>query len=592
MVSIRCVSLKAAYVDLKEGRKQQGASTLSMQLARNLWLAPDKRWRRKMAEVIIATHLERKATKEQIFEYYANQVYLGRRGTFSINGFGEGARAFFGKDVGQLSIVEAATLAGLVQRPSYYNPFRNPDRARARRDFVLRRMHQNGYLAESELSAGLASPLALYPEDNVGVGAQYFIDLLNDELPNRLEERSAEARQIYTTLDLNLQKAAEEAVRTGMENVDRQLSRRRSRKDGTAGARAQVALIALDPSTGQIKALCGGRDYARSQLNHALAKRQPGSAFKPFVYAAALNTALEGGQRIFTPATILKDQPTRFLFGSKIYEPGNFGDQFHDTVTLRWALTHSLNVPTVELAEMVGYPSVVALARRAGFDDGVQPTPSVALGSYDATPLEVAGAYTVFANEGIYVHPSLVAMVRSREGAIIYRYTPEKRRVLDPRVTYLMANLMEDVVNTGTGAAVRGRGFRLPAAGKTGTSRDGWFAGFTSELLCIVWVGFDDHQDLKLEGAKSALPIWTEFMKRAQKLRQYRDGKPFRAPSGVISANICPESGELAGAQCLAQHAEVFIDGTQPLVACAKHNPTAQTSDPHDLSSLRSLSSR
>jgi penicillin-binding protein 1B len=574
--------LKAAYVDIKDGRKEQGASTITMQLARALWLAPGKNWKRKADELLITMHLEDELTKQQIFEYYANQVYMGRRGTFGIHGFGEAARAYFAKDISQLTLPEAALLAGMVQRPSYYNPFRNPDRAAARRNLVLRLMRENKFLNEAEYRAATDAPVQVKPGDMESVGSQYFLDLVNDELQSRLGERDPQIDYVYTTLDMDLQRAAVDAVRLGMQNVDEQL-RRRKNADPIVPGQPQVALIALDPHTGEIKALVGGRDYGSSQLNHITAQRQPGSAFKPFVYAAALNTALAGGPAVLTPATTVEDEPTTFQFNNQPYQPGNFQQNFMGTVTLRQALAHSLNVATVKVAQMAGYTAVVDMARRAGLNGNIKPTPAVALGAYEATPLEIAGAYTMFGNQGIYVKPAMLATVRSRDGQVLYRHSPEARPALDPRVAYLMVNMLEEVLRSGTGAAARTRGFWVPAAGKTGTSHDGWFAGFTSRLLCVVWVGFDDGRQLNLEGAKSALPIWTEFMKRALAYPAYRDAKEFPVPSGVVSIDLCDDSQELATPQCPSTHREYFVAGSQPAVECELHG--GSPSSPYGVSS-------
>jgi penicillin-binding protein 1B len=563
--------VKAAYVDVKEGRKEQGASTLSMQLARALWLEPEKRWVRKAKELVITLHLEEKLSKQQIFEDYANEVYLGRRGPFSINGFGEGARVYFDKDISQLDIAEAALLAGLVQRPSSYNPYRYPDRARERRNLVLMLMRDNGYLSDEQYRQAVAAPVALAPERSEGLETSYFLDAMNEELQTRLDDHEKSARYIYTSLDPELQSAAEAAVRMGMENVDQQL-RRRKRREGIPPGQPQVALVALDPHTGEVKALVGGRNYGASQLNHALAMRQPGSVFKPFVYAAALDTAVSSGPHIFTPASTLDDSPTTFHFAGQTYTPDNFDHEFMGQVTLRTALAHSLNVATIKLAQEIGYANVVALARRAGLHDPIQPTPAVALGAYETTPLEIAGAYTMFANSGRRLTPSLVSLVRTRDGAVLYEHQPDPVAALDPRVNYLMVSMLEEVLRSGTGAGVRERGFTLPAAGKTGTSRDGWFAGFTSELLCVVWVGFDDNRDLNLEGAQSALPIWTGFMKRAAQLRPYRDAKPFPEPDGIVSVRICEDSGQLAGDNCPRTRSDLFIQGTQPAIECQLHS--------------------
>ncbi len=571
--------IKAAYVDMKDGRKEQGASTLSMQLARGLWLEPDKSWTRKAQELLMTLHLEHKLSKQQIFEDYANQVYLGRQGTFSINGFGEGARAFFDKDLSQVTAPEAALLAGLVQRPSYLNPFRYPDRARDRRNVVLALMRDNGYLSPAAYAAAVAQPVQIASDRSGATAPHFLVDLVSGEMQAGLGEREKEARSIYTTLDPRLQAAAEEAVRLGMQNVDRELAGRKPPHSAAVPKEPQVALVAIDPRTGAIKALVGGRNYDTSQLNHALAMRQPGSVFKPFVYAAALNSAIAGGQQIFTPASILDDSPTSFLFNGKVYQPGNFEHEYMGDVTLRTALAHSLNAATVSLAEQVGLQRVANLALRAGLGDGIQATPSMALGSYESTPLEVAGAYTIFANQGVRVTPSAIASVRGADGTVLLQQQEEEQRVLDPRVAYLMVDMMQEVLRSGTGAGVRARGFTLPAAGKTGTSRDGWFAGFTSNLLCVVWVGYDDNRDLKLEGARSALPIWTEFMKRAAAYPPYRDVKAFPQPAGVMRTEICDDSGQLAGPECPRVHSEVFIDGTEPAVTCELHSPEQNSAD-------------
>jgi penicillin-binding protein 1B len=565
--------VKAAYRNLKKGRAAEGASTITMQLVRSLWLERDKSWKRKEAQFFLALLLERKLSKNQIFENYANEVYLGHHGTYDIHGFGEAARIYFGKPVGALTLSEAATLAGMIQRPSYYNPFQFPARVRERRDLVLSLMRRHGYITDRELALATAEALKLSPGAGESIEAQYYVDLVKAELRDRLEEVHAgrEGFQVYSTLDPRLQRAAQEAVTSGMLRVDRQLRHR-----GNSAPKPQVALVALDPRTGSIKALVGGRDYNVSQLNRALAKRQPGSVFKPFVYAAALRTAGQQGATIFTPATLLDDVPTTFWFNQQPYEPTNFNQKFLGEVTLRDALSKSMNVPTIELAERVGYRAVVRMALSAGLSQDIQPTPAVALGAYESTPLEIAAAYTVFANRGVYVQPHLVSYVRGDAGATVYSHRPVTHRALTPEVAYLMVNLLQEVLRSGTGAGVRARGFTAPAAGKTGTSRDGWFAGFTSDLVCVVWVGFDDNRDLKLEGAKSALPIWTEFMKQAVALTG--QPKPFEPPSGILTAQVDSVSGQLATPQCPAVRPEVFISGTEPVEFCDRHgNPFVDT---------------
>jgi penicillin-binding protein 1B len=564
--------MKAVYVDLKEGRKEQGASTLSQQLAKNLWLDPEKRWTRKMAELLITLRLEQTLSKQQIFEDYANQIYLGSRGSFRINGFGEAAEAYFGKDIRQLTLPEAAMLAGMIQRPGYYNPWRNPDRVRDRRNLVLSLMRQNDDIGDRDYALAVESPLNLTKGTIQSLDAPYFVDQVNEFLQSQFQDIDFQANsfRVYTTLDLDLQRAAGEAIRDGMQKVD-DLVRKQKRFKGQTPPEAQCALIALDPHTGEIKALAGGRNYGVSQLNHILAKRQPGSIFKPFVYTAAMNTAIEGGSRILTASTTVLDEPTTFWYDNKPYEPSNFKHEFYGTVTLRQAIAHSLNVATVKVGELVGFDTIVDLAKKAGLNYNIQPTPAVALGAYEVTPMEMAGAYTIFANQGVYVKPDFVSMVRAQNGREIYVNKKEERTVLDPRVAYLMTNLMEEVMRSGTAAGVRALGFGVPAAGKTGTSHDGWFAGYTFELLCIVWVGFDDNSQLDLEGAHSALPIWTEFMKRALQYRAYRDARRFEAPDGIVSVQIDPESGMLATPQCPKTISEVYISGTQPVTTCPLH---------------------
>lgn len=565
--------VRAVWVDLKEGRKDQGASTLSMQLAREFFLDKEKRWTRKLAEAIITLQLEQKLSKEEIFEDYCNQIYLGSRGTFRIHGFGEAAESFLGKDLSQINLPEAAELASLPRWPAYFDPFRHPDHLHDRRNAVLALMRQNADISDHDYQLAIQAPLTVAKGSAQSIEAPYFVDMVNDTLQNKFQDADfqSNAFRVYSTIDMRLQRAAAEAIRMGMEKVDEQIRKQRRFK-GQTPPEPQVALIALDPHTGEIKALAGGRNYGASQLNHALAQREPGSIFKPFVYAAAMNTAVEGGPHVLTPSSIVVDEPTTFWFDGKEYEPHNFEKKYYGPITIREALAHSLNVATVKVAETVGFDAVVRMAVRAGMNDKIKATPAVALGAYDVTPMEAAGAYTMFANGGDWVKPSLVRLVRSDKGQTMFKNAVEHKQVLDARVAYLMTNLMEEVLRSGTGAGIRGPyKFYVPAAGKTGTSRDGWFAGYTTELLCIVWVGFDDHRDLDLEGAHSAAPIWAEFMRRALEYREYRDAKPFRAPEGIVSIEIDPESGYPALPSCPTRRTEVYIAGTEPVGACPLH---------------------
>ena len=576
--------VRAVYVDVKQRRGGQGASTLSQQLARTLWLGPERGLRRKIPETFITLYLENKLTKQEIFEYYANSVYLGNVGSFSINGFGEGSQAYFGHELKAITLPEAATLAGLINSPHRRNPFYHPDQAKERRNVVLKAMRENGQISQRDYEDAIAAPLKVTRESGESNDAPYFVDLVNQTLQNRFQDRDFQTNsyRVYTTLDMNLQKDAVAAVREGIKETDDQW-KRRNKKYGTNedNPLAQVTLICLDSETGELKALVGGRNYGISQLDHALSKRQPGSSFKPFVYAAAFTKALAGGSNILTPASTVIDEETTFYFQDQPpYEPHNHGGHYaNGPVTLRYALAHSLNIPAVKVAEMTGYERVAQTARAVGLNIDIKPTPSIALGAYEVTPLEIAGAYTVFTNSGERLKPSFVKTIRDQHGADIFDEKQDRKRALDPRVAYLIEQMMEEVLRSGTGAEVRTRGFTLPAAGKTGTSRDAWFAGFTSKLLCVVWIGFDDNRDFKLEGAHSALPIWTEFMKRAHAHREYHNVHAFSAPEGIVTAEIDQETGQLATANCPKTRSEVFLAGTQPVDTCALHGGGTQITD-------------
>jgi penicillin-binding protein 1B len=562
---------KAVFIDIKKRRNAQGASTITQQLARNLWLDNRKTFGRKFDELLITIHLERRLSKQKIFEYYANQVDLGRRGSFAIRGFGEAAQAYFGKDIRQLTLPEAATLAGLIQEPSRRNPVRWPERAKARRDLVLRLMLENGYIPQSQYEAAVQVPVVVAKQGIESADAPYFVDLVNEQLAQEFQDQDFQASgsKIYTTIDLDLQRDAATAVALGMREVETILAKRHKKDNPIEDP--QVALICLDPHTGEIKALIGGKNYGVSQINHVVAKRPSGSVFKPFVYATALNTGLLGSPNPITPSSTFEDQPRTFVYNGQAYEPVDYHrNNWFGSVTLREALAKSLNVPAVEVAEAVGYDAVADLAHQAGLTD-IKPTPSMALGSYDVTPLGMAGAYTAFANGGVMVKPRFISKIVDQSGKDIWKSELETKQILDPRVDYIMVNMMQEVLRSGTGAGVRARGFTLPAAGKTGTSHDAWFAGFTTKLLCIVWVGLDDYQDLKIDGPHAAVPVWTEFMKRAHKHRVYRDVSDFSVPEGVVSAQIDPLSGQLATSACPENQTDYYLLGTQPIQFCLLH---------------------
>ena len=585
----------ALLTDMRSGRYRQGFSTLTMQLAKDFFLSPQKSLKRKFFQVLIAFQLEHRFNKQQIFQMYANEVPLGQRGSFSVDGFGEAAQAYFGKDVGQLDLPECALLAGVIQSPSWLNPFRHPERALERRNVVLDAMVETGDISKAQAADAKIAPLGLDPGAFDAGEAPYFVDLVRDQLIQRLGDAdyNQQGLRIYTSLDPQLQQIAQDAVAEGMKQVDEDVVAHHDHMARIAAKRGrtippatypQVALVALNPHTGQVLALVGGRNYGLSQFDHAVSHRPTGSIFKPFVYAAAFNTALagtpltnaNGTTAVFTPVTTLHDAQTDFTYGNnQVYSPRNFENKYLGDVPAIEALYLSLNNATISLAEMVGLDNVASLARDAGITS-VEATPAMAIGSYDATPLQMAGAYTVFANEGVKINPWMLASVRSANGDVIADYSPDTKPVLDPRAAFLTVSMMEQVLNNphGTGANVRNLGFRSPAAGKTGTSHDAWFAGFTSNLLCIVWVGNDDYSQLSnsmgamAEGSRAAGPTWAYFMKEAVKLPEYSDTRDFVPPPGVVQVELDRNTNLLADASCPDDYTAAFVDGTQPTDTC------------------------
>ena len=580
---------KCAVEDVAMHQKRCGGSTLTMQLARGFFLSPDKKLVRKFKEILITFQLENRFNKKQIFEMYANEINLGQRGSFAINGFGEASQTYFGKDLRQLDLAESAMLAGMIQRPNYFSPYKHAERAMARRNLVLDSMVESNDITTSQADRAKAEPLRLTPPNLDAGEAPYFVDLVHDQLVQRVgdQDLSHQSLRIYTSLDPELQRVASEAVAVGMKNVDDLVRKRHKKNDTSPVNYPQVALVAINPHTGQILALVGGRNYGISQLNHAMAQRPTGSIFKPIVYATAYNTSLNGTQidsnGVFTAVTRLNDDPTNFSYGGKDYTPGNFEKgEYPGMVPAVEALAHSLNIATINLAQEVGFENVAALGRAAGITNA-RGTPSVAIGTYDATPIDMAGAYTVFANNGVHLKPWMLASVRNANGDIVADYAPEAKQVLDPRSAYLTQSLMENAMSFGTAAAVRAHGFTAPGAGKTGTSHDVWFAGYSSNLLCIIWVGNDDYTDISrgltrpLQGADAAAPIWAEFMTHAMKLPQYSDMKAFTAPEGVTTVRVDRSTDLLADDTCPGHGMYVaFLDGTAPTNTCSQMNESPQ----------------
>lgn len=553
-----------------------GASTITQQLARNFFLTEAmaqeqqsgrRSVRRKLLEQFMAVVLETRATKEEILELYLNEVYLGHRGSFALHGVAVAARTYFAKDLSNLSVAEAALIAGVIQSPANHSPFASAERAKERRDVVLQAMHDAGYLDAPGLATAKAEPLQAAARA-LDFEAPYFVDFVADELDAFRSGVAASdtSLEVYTTLDLNLQRAAQDAVRTGLASVDATLARRKRT------VRPQAALVAIDPRTGEVLALVGGRSYNQSQFNRALAaRRQPGSVFKPFVYLAAFDRANADGRTDVTAATLVLDEPTTWPAVEGDWSPSNYDGEYDGMITYRRALALSRNIAAIKVAEQAGFEAVAALWTRTGL--GKTPLkgyPSIALGVFELTPLEVAQAFTTFATLGRQTPLRAISRVVSGERD----WTPpsvKPRTIADPAVTYLVTNMMRSVITEGTAASARAAGLAHDAAGKTGTTndlRDAWFVGFTPELLAVVWVGLDDNEILGLSGAQSALPIWTAFMTRAL---AGRPNVPFAAPPGVVQAEIDKDTGHLALPGCPRVATETFLEGTQPTTWCPLH---------------------
>jgi penicillin-binding protein 1B len=557
---------RAVRENLGEGDVVQGGSTITQQVVKNLFLTPERTYTRKAKEAFLSYALESKFSKEEIFALYCNEVYLGQTGTYAVHGFAEAAQRYFGKDLAAITVDEAALLAGLVRAPSANSPYRHPERAKERRDLVLTMMAEAGKITPDEAAAAIARPIQLAPitRNSAWLDAPYFDDYAREYVDEAFgSEGTASGRfRVDTTIDINLQRAATKAVSDHIAALDKVLAKG---KNGVPPGTVQAALVAIDADTGAVLAMVGGRDYAASQLNRAThARRQPGSVFKPFVYAAALSTG-----RV-TPSTPILDAPRKFKYGRRTYEPGNYGESYANReIPVRAALKYSKNVPTVEVAMRTGLGEVAALAERAGLPRP-EPYPSLALGTFEATPLQVAGAYTAFANGGRAVEPSPIAMAEIGGDVEVPRATA--RTVFSGQVAYVMTDMLSDVVSSGTGAAVRARGVKGAVAGKTGTSRDGWFAGYTPRMVCVVWVGFDDNSQLGMTGSEAALPIWAEFVKQAVAFRPDLGGDSFARPAGLTTAKVCEETGMLATESCPSTYEEVFVGGTQPPSTCYVHS--------------------
>jgi penicillin-binding protein 1B len=563
---------------LGNSRRVSATSTITQQLVRNVILPQFEGWtlqtarertiRRKVLEQFLAIVLDTRASKDEILEMYLNDMPLGQRGSFSIVGFPEAARLFFGKDVSNVTLAEAATMAGVLQSPSALSPFNNPDKCRERRNIVLQSMVDAGYVDASMAGAAAKEPLVVV-QRALEAEAPYFVDYvartLDDDYPG-LTTTANQAVDVYTTLDLQLQRVAQDAVRTGLTHIDQLLARRRRK------GLAEAALLALDPRTGEILAMVGGRSYNQSQYNRAiLSRRQPGSVFKPFVYLTAFEEAAKNGKADVTPASMVDDAPTTWEFDGQVWSPENYEHEYAGLITFRQALAHSRNVATIKVAEGAGYGHVAALWKRLGVGNPPKAYPSIALGVFEATPFEIATAYTIFPNMGTVRPLGHILKIESGGKDVTKKSRSAPNQIARPDTAFLVTNMMRSVLDEGTGASARSAGFTLDAAGKTGTTndlRDAWFVGFTPTLLTVVWVGFDENQPLGLSGAQAALPIWTEFMIRAL---AGTPSIPFEAPAGISFVDIDPDNGKLAVPACPRRIREAFLAGTEPQQACDVH---------------------
>jgi penicillin-binding protein 1B len=557
-----------------------GGSTITQQLVRNVFLpkfegfgmtlqeARARSPKRKALEIWVALVLTQRASKDEILEMYLNDIPLGQRGSFAVYGVAEAARLFFGKDVSNVSLAEAATIAGVIQQPSALSPFNNPVKCRERRNVVLQAMADSDYISPEDADKAAKEPL-LVVQRALEAEAPYFIDYVTQTLADQYPKLTTTSNQpldVHTTLDLHLQRLAQDAVRDGLTNVDNLLSRRKRK------GKAEAALISIDPRTGEILAFVGGRSYNQSQYNRAiLSRRQPGSIFKPFVFLTAFEEAANEGRTDVTPASITNDEPETFEFDDQVWTPENYEGTYDGPITYRQALAHSRNLGTIHVAQLAGYDRVSNLWKSLGVGNPPRPYPSIALGVFEATPYEIATAYTIFPNNGVIRPLKNILRIVSGGKELPKPAPPKPRTVARPDTTFLVTNMMRSVLNGGTAGSARSAGFTQDAAGKTGTTndlRDAWFVGFTPELLTVVWVGFDDNQPVGLSGARAALPIWTQFMKGAL---AGKSSVPFDVPDGIAFVDIDPLTGKLATPACPKPFTEAFIAGTEPTTTCELH---------------------
>lgn len=526
---------------------RQGGSSITQQLVKNLLLTSEQTIQRKLKEAYMSLILETRLDKKEIFTLYANQIYLGQQGGLSIYGVGEAAQSYFGKDVNQLTVGESALIAGIIRSPNRYNVTANQERGLQRRNQVLQSMVEAGKLTQAEADQVKDSKLNLRKNASSvdQDGLAYFSQYVLDQAETIVDDPEAiQHLRIYTSIDPDLQKKANEVLARRVMALEARIGKR-------AKSPLNAALISIRPKTGEIVAMIGGKSFSESQFNRAVnAKRQPGSVFKPFVYAAAINSPYDAGFRVMTAATMFKDEKKTFKIGNESYSPSNFGESFTGRdISLRDALVLSKNVVTVELGLELGITNVMNFASKFGYPRVDRAFASMSLGTAEATPMQVAESYSVFANLGERVTPKSVVRVTTGDGRTIAEPTTTKTSVVRPNVAYIINDILQETVDRGTAARLAEWGLNNSAgkgdiAGKTGSSRDGWFVGYTPELLTVVYVGFDDGSDLGLTGSESAMPIWADYMREALRIRPEYQGT-WEIPTGIIRAEIDRRNGGL-----------------------------------------------
>lgn len=556
--------LRAAWVNLRSFAVRQGGSTLTQQLVKNLYLTHERTLARKAREIALTLLIEARYDKERILQSYLNEIYWGRSGSYNLIGIGAAAHAYFGKEAADLDLAEAALLAGMIQAPADYSPFRHPERAQARRDAVLERLAELGWVSPEAATEAATRPLGAVATPVVVRRAPHFADQAAREARRRFGIRDLHdgGYTLFSTVDWSDQQRAEEALRWGLEALEAGWQ-----KDHAGEGPLEGALVSVDPTSGAILAYVGGRDYRRSQFDRvSQARRQAGSAFKPVVYAAAF----EAGKA--SPASYVEDAPLTVTLASGVWEPRNDDGEYRGWVTARTALEQSLNVATARVALQVGLPAVVELARGMGVSGRIDPVPSLALGAFELTPLELATVYATLAAGGVRPPVHGLAAVVDRDGRPLDgEALPPRQRVLSPQGAYLVTAVLQGVLDHGTGSTARAQGLTDPLAGKTGTTngrRDSWFAGYSPERASLVWVGYDDNARTRLSGARAGLPIWARFAYAVRPPEGYR---VFEQPPGVVTATIDPRTAELATSACPEAVTEVFLEGRAPAEVCHLH---------------------